>query len=135
MRVPPGLIPGVVGVTPMRVPPGLIPGVVGVTPMRVPPGLIPGVVGVTPMRVPPGLIPGVPGLVVGPVPGLVPGPPGPNPGEVELEEEGWGELSSPPPHPVIVTEAHKIHRQARRVELGHNGLGLDKCAYLNDEGM
>jgi hypothetical protein len=109
--------------------------------MRVPPGLIPGVVGVTPMRVPPGLIPGVVGVTTG----LVPGPPGPNPGEVgeleeevgELEEEGWGELLSPPPHPVIVIEAHKIHRQARRVDnhLSITAFGLDKCAYLNDEGM
>jgi hypothetical protein len=120
-----GLIPAVV----MSVPPGLMPGVVEVTPMSVPPGLMPGVVGVTPMRVPPGLIPGV----VGVTPGLVPGPPGPNPGEVdEFEEEGWGELLSPP-HPVIVIEAHKIHRQPRRVDnhLSITAIGLDKCAYLN----
>ena len=64
------------------------------------------------------------------IPGLVPGPPGPNAGEVdELEEEGglevdgelelevWEELVSlPPPHPVIVVEAHKMQREARRVD-------------------
>ena len=97
----------------MSVPPGLIPGVVGVCPMSVPPGLMLGVVEVTP-----GLIVVVmPGLVVG----LVPGPPGPNPGELgavgelgELEEEGWGELLSLlPPHPITIIEAHKIHRQPR----------------------
>jgi hypothetical protein len=56
------------------------------------------------------------------IPGLVPGPPGPNVGEVgefEVEEgevdEAWGELlSPPPPHPVIVKKAHKIHGQARK---------------------
>ena len=118
MSVPPGLMPGVLGVTPVSVPPGLIPGVVGVTPMSVPPGLIPGMVGVTPMRVPPGLIPGVVGVPPA-LPGLVPGPPGPNPGEVgELEVAGefdvpWGELLSPPPHPVITIDAHKIQRQPR----------------------
>ena len=96
-----GLIPAVV----MSVPPGLIVGVVEVTPLRVPPGLMVGVVGVTPV------------LGVGVSPGLVPGPPGPNPGEVvELEEEGWGELLSPLLHPVIVIEAHKIHKQVRRVD-------------------
>ena len=139
MRVPPGLIPGVVGVTPLSVPPGLIVGVVGATPLSVPPGLIvgvvPGVVGVTPLSVPPGLIVGVVGLVRGGVvgvslnpgvggspPGLVPGPPGPNPGEVDelveegCIEEGCIELLSLLLHPAIVIEAHKIQRQPKRVD-------------------
>jgi hypothetical protein len=131
----------------MRVPPGLIVGVAGVTPLSVPPGLIVGVAGVTPLSVPPGLIVGIVGLVRGGVvgvslnpgaggspPGLVPGPPGPNPGEVaELEEEGWVEegcievgcievgcmdieLLSLLLHPAIVIEAHKIQRQPKRVD-------------------
>ena len=129
----------------MSVPPGLMLGVVGVTPMSVPPGLMPGVVGV-----PPGLDIGVmPGLVA--EPGLVPGPPGPNPGDegefeeegeleeegVEFEEAGWAELLSPPPQPVIVMNPHEIHREASRVDnhLAITAFRLDECAYLNDEGM
>ena len=50
--------------------------------------------------------------------GLVPGPAGPNAGELEvegdveegeLEEAGWAELLSPPPHPVRAIEAHNMH--------------------------
>ncbi len=91
--------------------------------MKVPPGLMPGVLGVPPELV----VVVMPGLVV--VRGLVPGPPGPKPGEVgeldvegefeegELEDEGWGEfISPPPPHPVLVIDAHMIHRQATGVD-------------------
>jgi hypothetical protein len=86
----------------------------------------------------PGVVPVTPGLVVEVMLGLVPGPPGPNPGEVgeleveegefELEEEAWGELLSPPPHPVIVMNAHRIERQPKRVDnhlpITASGLGL-----------